>query len=109
MCVFHLVGDRVGRSVPSSSRTPMTVSFLDHSNYKPLQLEPGDFRSFEACVKKFRKVVEKEGTLRRVVERKHFIKPSEKRRKAKIRGKLAAKRKAEEAKTKRGRTIPIHI
>ncbi len=74
----------------------MTVSFLDHSNYKPLQLEPGSFRSFEACIKKFRKVVEKEGTLRRVVERRTFTKPSEKRRKAKIRGKLAALRKQAE-------------
>lgn len=86
----------------------MTVSFLDHSNYKPLQLEPGDFRSFEACLKKFRKVVEKEGTLKRVVERKRgFIKPSEKRRKAKARAKLAALRKTET--TKKNRVIPINI
>ena len=46
---------------------------------KPLGVDVGDFRSFEAAVKKFRKIVEKEGVIRQVLDRKYYKKPSEKR------------------------------
>lgn len=44
---------------------------------KPLGVDVGDFRSFEAAVKKFRKLVEKEGVIRQVLDRKYYKKPSE--------------------------------
>ncbi len=58
---------------------------------KPLQVEPNQFKSFEACVKKFRKLVEKDGRLRDVRERargykkKSKVKHDKKRRAAHIR------------------------
>jgi ribosomal protein S21 len=68
---------------------------LDDSRFdkmKPLEVEVGAYRSFEAAVKKFRKVVEKEGTIKQVLERRAFKKPSqirhEKRRLAKRRAEL---------------------
>jgi len=69
---------------------------LDDSRFdkmKPLEVEVGAYRSFEAAVKKFRKLVEKEGTIKQVLERRAFKKPSqirhEKRRLAKRRAELA--------------------
>ena len=53
---------------------------LDNSHldkFKPLQINVGEFRSFEAAVKKFRKVVEKEGIIKQVLERRSFRKPSQ--------------------------------
>jgi small subunit ribosomal protein S21 len=47
--------------------------------FKPLGVNVGEFRSFEAAVKKFRKLVEKEGTIKHVLERRAFMKPSQKR------------------------------
>lgn len=47
--------------------------------FKPLGVNVGEFRSFEAAVKKFRKLVEKEGTIKQVLERRAFMKPSQKR------------------------------
>ena len=46
---------------------------------KPLGVDVGDFKSFEAAVKKFKKLVEKEGVIKQVLERKYFKKPSQKR------------------------------
>jgi len=69
---------------------------LDDSRFdkmKPLEVEVGAYRSFEAAVKKFRKLVEKEGTIKQVLERRAHKKPSqirhEKRRLAKRRAELA--------------------
>jgi len=69
---------------------------LDDSRFdkmKPLEVEVGAYRSFEAAVKKFRKLVEKEGTIKQVLERRAFKKPSqvrhEKRRLTKRRAELA--------------------
>lgn len=42
-------------------------TITDH--VKPLQVEPNQFKSFEACVKKFRKLVDKDGRLKDVRER----------------------------------------
>jgi ribosomal protein S21 len=54
--------------------TPIT----DH--VKPLQVEPNEFQSFEACVKKFRKLVDKDGRLKEVRERaRGYKKPSKKK------------------------------
>jgi ribosomal protein S21 len=53
---------------------------LDNSHldkFKPLQVNVGEFRSFEAAVKKFRKVVEKEGIIKHVLEHRSFTKPSQ--------------------------------
>ncbi len=53
---------------------------LDNSHldkFKPLGVNVGEFRSFEAAVKKFRKVVEKEGIIKQVLERRSFSKPSQ--------------------------------
>lgn len=47
--------------------------------FKPLSVNVGEFKSFEAAVKKFRKLVEKEGTIKHVLERRAFMKPSQKR------------------------------
>lgn len=55
---------------------------LDNSHldkFKPLIVNVGEFKSFEAAVKKFRKLVEKEGTIKHVLERRAFMKPSQKR------------------------------
>jgi len=47
---------------------------------KPLEVRPGDFKSFEAAVKKFRKLVEKDGRLYAVRERSRgFVKKSQKK------------------------------
>lgn len=53
------------------------TSHLD--KVKPLGVDVGDFKSFEAAVKKFRKIVEKEGVIRQVLDRKYYKKPSQKR------------------------------
>ena len=53
------------------------TSHLD--KVKPLGVDVGDFKSFEAAVKKFRKIVEKEGVIRQVLDRKYYKKPSKKR------------------------------
>jgi small subunit ribosomal protein S21 len=53
------------------------TSHLD--KVKPLGVDVGDFKSFEAAVKKFRKIVEKEGIIRQVLDRKYYKKPSKKR------------------------------
>jgi len=53
------------------------TSHLD--KVKPLGVDVGDFKSFEAAVKKFRKLVEKEGVIREVLDRKYYKKPSQKR------------------------------
>ena len=50
------------------------TSHLD--KVKPLGVDVGDFKSFEAAVKKFRKIVEKEGIIRQVLDRKYYKKPS---------------------------------
>lgn len=47
--------------------------------FKPLGVNVGEFKSFEAAVKKFRKLVEKEGTIKLVLDRRAFKKPSQKR------------------------------
>ncbi len=47
---------------------------------KPLQVEPSQFHSFEAAVKKFRKLVEKDGRLKDVWARSRgYKKPSKKK------------------------------
>ncbi|MGD9382048.1 MAG: 30S ribosomal protein S21, partial [Candidatus Thorarchaeota archaeon] len=46
---------------------------------KPLGVNVGEFKSFEAAVKKFRKLVEKEGIIKQVLDRRAFMKPSQKR------------------------------
>jgi ribosomal protein S21 len=52
----------------------------DSDYYKPVEVRVGDFASFEKAVRKFRKIVEKEGTLKKVVERKRgHVKKSQKR------------------------------
>lgn len=73
---------------------------LDNSHLdrlKPLGVDVGDFASFDAALKKFRKIVEKEGIIKRVIEKKYYRKPSQirhdKRRKAK---RLRQLRKEEE-------------
>ena len=64
---------------------------------KPLGVDVGDFATFDAALKKFRKIVEKEGIIKRAIEKRHYRKPSEirhdKRRKAK---RLRQLRKEEE-------------
>lgn len=64
---------------------------------KPLGVDVGDFASFEAALKKFRKIVEKEGIIKRALEKQYYKKPSQirhdKRRKAK---RLRELRKEEE-------------
>ena len=50
----------------------------DHT--RPLEVEPGRFNSFEAAVKKFRKMIDKDGKLRLVRERaRGYVKPSKKK------------------------------
>lgn len=75
------------------SRRPLDRDGSHLDRMKPLQVEVGAYRSFEAAVKKFRKLVEKEGTIKQVLERRAFKKPSqirhEKRRLAKRRAELA--------------------
>lgn len=51
---------------------------------KPLQVRVGDYRTFEAAVKKFRKKVDKDGTLRAFVLRKSFVSRSERRRNSRL-------------------------
>ena len=48
------------------------TSHLDR--IKPLGVDVGDFKSFEAAVKKFRKIVEKEGIIRQVLDKKFYKK-----------------------------------
>ncbi len=58
----------------------MGLTFLDPSEFKPLQVECGEFISPEAAIKKFRKIVDREGTLKAVIKRaRGHQKPSEKR------------------------------
>lgn len=75
------------------SRRPLDFDTTHLDRMKPLEVEVGAYRSFEAAVKKFRKVVEKEGTIKQVLERRVFKKPSQirhdKRRLAKRRLELA--------------------
>ena len=56
-------------------RLDIDGSHLDR--LKPLGVEVGDFRSFEAAVKKFKKLVEKEGVIKQVLDRQYFKKPSQ--------------------------------
>lgn len=44
---------------------------------KPLGVDVGDFKTFEAAVKKFKKLVEKEGVIKQVLDRQYFKKPSQ--------------------------------
>jgi ribosomal protein S21 len=54
--------------------TPVT----DH--VKPIEVRPGEYNSFEAACKKFRKLVEKDGRLREIRERERgFVKKSKKK------------------------------
>jgi ribosomal protein S21 len=47
---------------------------------KPIEVRPGEFKSFEAAVKKFRKLVEKDGRIQQVRDRERgFVKKSQKR------------------------------
>jgi len=46
--------------------------------------------SFESALRRFKKKIDREGILRELKERKHYEKPSEKRRK-KMRGRKAKK------------------
>jgi ribosomal protein S21 len=47
---------------------------------RPLEIKPGEFNSFEAAVKKFCKLVEKDGKLYAVRERSQgFVKKSQKK------------------------------
>ncbi len=67
----------------------MTVTQIDPKYFKSVEVEPGDFKSFDAAVKKFRKVVEKNGNLQIAVDRiKGYKKPSEKRNDKKRRAKF---------------------
>lgn len=74
---------------------------------KPLQVEPNEFKSFEACVKKFRKLVDKDGRLKDVRERargytkKSKKKHDKKRRAAHIRKMI--KEDKERDRSRRGR------
>ena len=76
------------------SRRPLDLdgSYLD--KVRPLEVEVGEYRSFEAALKKFRKLVEKEGTIKQVLERRAYKKPSQKRHEKK----RLAKRRTELAK-----------
>ncbi|MGD9381434.1 MAG: 30S ribosomal protein S21 [Candidatus Thorarchaeota archaeon] len=47
---------------------------------RPIEVNPGEFKTFEAAVKKFRKLIEKDGRLQEVRERERgFVKKSQKR------------------------------
>lgn len=53
---------------------------LDNSHLdklKPLEVKVGEFKSVEAAIKKFRKIVEKEGHIKDAIERRAFTKPSQ--------------------------------
>ncbi len=59
----------------------MTVTSPDREYFKPVEVRVGDFATFEKAIKKFRKIVEKEGTVKRFIEREQgYKRPSEKRR-----------------------------
>lgn len=81
--------------------TPIT----DH--VKPLQVEPNQFRSFEACVKKFRKLVDKDGRLRDVRERARGYKKKSKKKHDKKRRAAHIRKRVQEEKqrdaSRRGR------
>ncbi len=46
---------------------------------KPLQVVPGEYASFEAAIKKFKKMVDKDGVLKEYRERRYFKSKSKKR------------------------------
>lgn len=72
----------------------------------PLEVKPGEYRSFDQALKKFKKLVEKEGTIKRVIERAHgYQKPSKKRHDARRRAKYNAKQNN----TRRKRTTEIPV
>jgi len=75
------------------SRRSLDLDGSHLDRVKPLEVEVGEYRSFEAALKKFKKMVEKEGTIKQVLERRAFKKKSqirhEKRRLAKRRAELA--------------------
>jgi len=79
------------------SRRSLDLDSSHLDRLKPLGVDVGDFATFEAALKKFRKIVEKEGVIKRTLERQYYKKPSklrhDKRRKAK---RLRALRKEEE-------------
>jgi ribosomal protein S21 len=54
--------------------TPLT------EKVRPLEVYPNEFKSFDTCLKKFRKLVDKDGKLRLVRERaRGYVKPSKKK------------------------------
>jgi ribosomal protein S21 len=75
LCIPRPVGDTTKES--GDVQVPLTKC-------KPLQVEVGDYRTFEAAVKKFRKKVDKEGTVKAFVLRKSFVSKSTKRRNSRL-------------------------
>jgi ribosomal protein S21 len=71
---------------------------------RPLEVEPNEFRSFEAAIKKFRKLVDKDGKLRLVRERaRGYVKPSKKKHNKRRYAKHIRKRIKEEERLNRSR------
>ena len=74
----------------------------DHT--KPLEVHPNEFKSFEAAVKKFRKMIDKDGKLRLVRERaRGYVKPSKKKHDKKRYTKHIRKKVQEEEQQNRSR------
>ncbi len=58
---------------------PETKSRTPRHRTVPLQVIPGDYKDFETAIKKFRKVVDKDGVLREHRARQHFTSKRQKR------------------------------
>ena len=59
------------------------TTLTDHC--KPLEVYPGEFKDFDAVLRKFRKMLDKEGKLRDLRSRQYHTKPSLKRHHARQR------------------------
>ena len=82
------------------------VTFVDPSEYKPCEVRPGDFTSYDRACRKLRKLLEKDGILKRVMERERgFKKKSLVRHEKKRRARLL--REARSRSHKRSDTICI--
>ena len=56
---------------------------MNANRRKPLPVEIKEGDSFESAMRRFKRQIEQEGILREVRDRKHYQKPSEKKRKKK--------------------------
>lgn len=58
------------------SKKHRTLRPSPRSDLRPLEVVPGDYKDFDAALRRFRKLVDKEGRLREYCNRQYFTKKS---------------------------------